>query len=139
MIIELIVLGALVLFSVLDLKYRVLPSILTTSLLFVVAVLNIPNLHFGILSAIFGWLLMEGIGEGGDFFSGMADFKVLVTIGLLITTVQGFLLYVVMIMIAGVVYKLVMVYILNKKDETAFIPVFVIVYVILLGFKFIPM
>ena len=48
-----IVLGALIIASLIDLKYKAVPSVALTGILFLVAGMGIEYLHFGILAGLF--------------------------------------------------------------------------------------
>ena len=64
MILEIVILAYLVLISLIDLKHKTLPSPLTTGMIFILAILNTPNINFGLFAFILGWLLIEA-----EFFS----------------------------------------------------------------------
>jgi len=130
-LVEAFLLLCLILLSAIDIKKRSLPSPLTTSIIFVLALVNFQNITFGILSAIFGWLMMEGITEDGAFYSGLADLKVTIMLGLTIHALGMFMIMVVLILVYGVVYKALMVSVFKQKGETAFIPTFLFVFITL--------
>jgi hypothetical protein len=116
--IEAFVLLVLILLTFMDLKKKEFPAVLTSGLLFVVALVQFNNLEFGIMAFILGWFLMEF-----DFFSGIADLKIIAVLGFFITQMGMFFLFTILILIYGVVYKVLMVKIVKQKEETAFIPV----------------
>ena len=81
---NLIVLLFLVLASILDLKYKQVPSIILTGMIFVVVVLAVVNdnttsILFGLVGLIFSIILYEG-----EFIGGIADIKILSLMSMLI-------------------------------------------------------
>lgn len=136
-LIESFLLLCLILLSAIDIKKRSLPSPLTTSIIFILAIVNFNNIPYGILAGIFGWLLMEGLTEDGAFYSGLADLKVTIMLGLTLSNLGMFLLMCILILVYGVVYKAIMVKFFKQKGDTAFIPVFLIVFITLKIIEFI--
>jgi hypothetical protein len=130
MIALLVIVGLfLAIVSVLDLRFRVLPSVLLTTMLFVVAFLNPANLWFGIMSYIIAYLLWEF-----DFFSGTADIKVMTTLGFMIPTTTWMFVLMFLTVLFGLIWKIIIRFGLkkSKKEDYAFLPVFVFVYLALL-------
>ena len=118
---------SLILLSYIDIKTKQFPAVLTTGILFVVALAQYQNLTFGILAFLSGWFLLEF-----EFFSGTADLKILTAIGLFIPTIYSFFTYIILILIVGTVYKMTVIGILKHKKETAFLPAFLVVFIILI-------
>lgn len=125
----------LLIISLIDLRTKKVPAFLTTALIFAIAMVNmvdinygILHLSFGLLAFIFAYLLYEL-----NFIGGVADIKVIVIIGMMIAEFSTFFIFMAMIMIFGLAYKVAWKYIL-KKPEDAEIP-FIIslwaVYIIL--------
>lgn len=125
-LIEEFVFLALILLTFMDLKKKEFPAVLTSGLLFVVALVKFQNIEFGLIAFILGWFLMEF-----DFFSGIADLKVITIMGFFITEMGMFFLFTILILVFGVVYKILMVKLIKQKEETAFIPVLLAVYITL--------
>ena len=123
----LLIVGAfLCLFSLLDVKVRAIPSILLTAMLFAVAFLNPANLWFGVMGLIMAILLYEA-----DFFSGMADIKIMTMLAFMISTMTYFMIFVILIVLFGFVWKL-MIKLRNRRAKTCpFVPVFLFVYITL--------
>lgn len=121
-----IVLLFLFMVSVIDWKVKVLPSIMLTGMLFVVAFLNPANLWFGIMGFIVAWLLYEA-----DYFSGVADIKVMTTIAFMLSTTNYLLAFILMTVSFGLFWKILMKWRLHKEDEIAFLPVFFFIYITL--------
>ena len=120
----------LLIFSAIDLKFKVLPSVFLTAFIFTVAFLNPANLWFGIMAFIIAYLLYEF-----DFFSGVADIKIMTMLGFLISTTNYLLLFILLTVIFGFLWKVFIKWRMKDKEDTAFIPVFFFVYItmILLG------
>jgi len=131
--IEAFVLLVLILLSYIDLKNinlkkKGFPAVLTSGLLLVVALTKFNNIEFGLLAFILAWFLMEA-----DFFGGVADLKIIAVMGFFISGLGMFLLFTIMIVVFGTVYKIAMVKIIKMKetDEVAFIPVLLAVAITL--------
>ena len=113
--------------SIIDWKVKKIPSIFLTGMIFAVAVLNPANLWFGVMAFIMGYLLMEA-----DFFSGVADLKMITIIGfmissrnVLLTVIFGFYLF-------GLLWKVLIKWRLPNEKDVAFVPVFLFIYLTLL-------
>jgi len=122
-----IVLGFLVIASLIDWKLRVLPSAFLTSMLFVVAFLNPANLWFGLMGFLIAYLLYEL-----DYFSGVADIKIMTMIAFMLSTTNYLLGFILLSVFFGVVWKALIKWRLKNEKDVAFIPVFLFVYVTLL-------
>ena len=115
----------LLIVTVIDFKTKAIPSIFLTGMLFVVAFVQADNIvPFGILSIIFAFLLYES-----TFYEGMADVKVTAILGLLISSYIWMIVYILMILIVGIIWKVGAKYILKEKQEVAFLVVFLITFV----------
>ena len=130
-----IVFALLFLISLIDLKTKKVPAFLTTALIFAIAMVNMADIQFGLihlgfgaLAFIFGYLLYEM-----DFIGGVADIKVIVIIGMMISSIPYFFQFMMMIMIFGIAYKIVWRYALKKPEgsEVPFIISLWAVYLIL--------
>ena len=116
----------LVVVSLIDWKIKVLPSIMLTGMLFTVAVLNPANLWFGIMAFIIAYLLYEA-----DFFSGVADIKIMTTIGFMLSTTNYLFGLILLTVIFGTFWKILIKWRLKHEKEVAFIPVFLFIYITL--------
>lgn len=132
---SLIVLILLGLVAIIDFLFKKIPSIFLTAIIFVVAMVNmfeinfgIIHLSFGILAFIFAYLLYES-----NFFSGIADIKVIVIVGMMIKTIPMFFIFIILIMSFGLIYKIVwkLRYKGKKEEEIPFIPSMFITYLIM--------
>jgi len=116
----------LVVVSLIDWKLKVLPSIFLTGMLFTVAVLNPANLWFGIMAFIIAYLLYEA-----DFFSGVADIKIMTTIGFMLSTTNYLFGLILLTVIFGTFWKILIKWRLKHEKEVAFIPVFLFIFLTL--------
>lgn len=116
----------LLLFSIIDWKLKAIPSIFLTAMLFAVAVLNPTNLWFGIMTFIIAYMLYEA-----DFFSGIADIKVMTMIGFMISTTNYLFGLILMTVCYGFIWKVLIKWRCRKEKDVAFIPVFFYIYVTL--------
>ena len=130
-ILSLIVLGALLLASFLDLKYRAIPSVFLTGLLFLVAFIRIENLHFGLLAVVFAGLIKELL-ENNDLEFGIADIKLMIVIGLMTSTINSFLVFIGIFAIIQLVYTSILLWKFGADKERPFVPCLLIVYVVLI-------
>lgn len=130
----------LLVMTILDIRKKSMPSVLTTTCIFILTTLAIYNqssgFYYGILAGIFALLLYE-VGYVG----GLADIKASIIIGLLITSLAQFLVFMLAISIVGFIYKFTILKLptCNKKqtDEVPFLPVFFIAYLILIGYNYL--
>jgi hypothetical protein len=112
--------------SVIDWKLKALPSIMLTAMLFAVAILNPANLWFGAMAFLMAWLLYEA-----DFFSGVADIKIMTMVGFMLSTTNYLFALILMTVCFGFIWKVMIKYRLRKEKDVAFIPVFLFIYVAL--------
>lgn len=125
MILSLIVLVFLLIISIIDWKVKAVPSIMMTSMIFVVMLIE-KNILFGLSGFVLGWLLYES-----GYFGGIADVKVMAIIGLMVSSLTDFFVFSALTMVLGIVY--IIIFKINKKDEEVpFLPLLFIVYAILM-------
>ena len=132
-IILLVLLGIL---SIIDWKFKQVPSIFLTGILFVTMVINLfqyfPTPTFpiatGLTFFVFAWLLYEA-----DFIGGIADVKIITIIGLMLFSARWIFVTIIMIMLFGIVYQSIFRFVLKKPktDKIPFIPCLFAVYVAL--------
>jgi len=122
-----IVAGFLLIASIIDWKVKKIPSIFLTGMIFAVAVLNPANLWFGVMAFIMGYLLMEA-----DFFSGVADLKMITIIGFMISSTNYLFGLVLLTVIFGFLWKVLIKWRLPNEKDVAFVPVFLFIYLTLL-------
>ena len=117
--------------SIIDLKTKKIPAFFLTAMLFIVAMVNmlffdagIFHLSMGVLAFLFAFLLYDM-----GFYKGVADIKITILIGMMVTSFGYLILMMVLIASVGTVYKIL--WRLKKVDEEAFIPALWIVYIAL--------
>lgn len=132
---SLVILILLAIVSAIDLYTKKIPSVFLTGMIFIVAVVNMYevtfgmiHLSFGILAFIFAWLIYEA-----GFIGGIADIKIIALIGMMVRTIPTFFIMLGLIMFFGMIYKLFWRFILKKeeKEEIPFLPCLLLVYVLL--------
>lgn len=124
--IKLIVLGFFIIISILDLKAHKMPAFLTSAMILVLCVMNYDNILFGVIAGVFGLLLMEL-----KFYSGIADLKSTIILGLMMNNFNSFFIFMLMLMFFGVIYKIVvkLSYKYADTDYVAFVPLFLFVFI----------
>lgn len=126
-----LVLGVLIIASFLDLKYRAVPSVALTSILFIVLIMRIENLQFGVAAFVFAWFMKDVLSIKQMEF-GVADIKILAMIGLLVSTMNGFLILIGIFALFQFVYTLAWQLKVGSDKERPFIPCLLAVYIALL-------
>ena len=130
-----IVFTLLLVVSIIDFKTKKVPSFLTTALIFLVAMVNMTevqfgliHLSFGILAFVFAYMLYEL-----NFINGIADIKVLTIIGMMVKTIPYFFFFLIFTVAYGCVYKLFWRFVLKKEYacEVPYIASLLITYVAL--------
>jgi Flp pilus assembly protein protease CpaA len=127
-----VVLFFLALVSIIDWKFRKIPSMFLTGILFAVAFISISShedaLSLGILGFIMAYMLYEA-----DFFGGIADVKIMTMISFMLLNSYYLLGSFVLIGIFGITWKAIIRLRLkkHKDEEFAFLPVFFFVYLTL--------
>lgn len=120
---------ALLIFSIMDVKFKAIPSVILTTCLFLLLIIRFENLKYGVLAGVFAILIYELTYSNKHQF-GMADIKVMIMIGLLISTFSGFIVYLVTFGFIQLMYIIYCNYMLNKKDgDLPFIPMFLALYI----------
>ena len=94
-----VVLGVLVLASFLDIKYKAVPSVLLTGMIFAVLLLRPDNLLFGVISFVFAIMIKDLISDVAGMEFGVADIKILVIMGLLLTNFTSLMIMIIMFLI----------------------------------------
>jgi hypothetical protein len=131
---SIIVLIFLAIVSVIDLKFKQVPSIFLTGFILAVIIVNYNShglsfLFYGIASLVFALFLYEF-----DFIGGVADIKVIVIIGLMLNSIKSLFIFMILIMSIGIIYQGFFTFILKKEkgSEIPFLLSFFIVYIILI-------
>lgn len=123
-----IVLCGLISASYLDLKYRAIPSVFLTGLLFLVAIVRIDFIAFGVLAGIFAWT-MKDILSMKQLEFGMADIKIMIIIGLMLHTREMFLLFVGVFAVFQFAYTVLWTWRMGEDKERPFVPCLLAVYI----------
>lgn len=123
-----IVLGCLIIASFLDLKYKAIPSVFLTGLLFLVTLVRIDFIQFGILAGIFAWVIKDILSIKEIEF-GMADIKIMIIIGLMIHTMEMFLLFIGVFALFQFAYTLIWTWKIGEDKERPFVPCLLAVYI----------
>ncbi len=119
LIINIVVAVLLAIVVLFDLKNHTIPAFFTTSILFVLSIVNFANIPYGIIALIFAWMIYET-----DFIEGIADVKMIVAIGLMCSSLYAIISLVILVTIYGALYK-IMMRVALKKEEIAFtLPLF---------------
>jgi len=113
--------------SVIDWKFRSIPSVFLTGFLFVVVAMRFSNLQFGLLALLLA-LITYDIDQQRV---GTADFKVMAMIGFLIPNMDTFFIFALIYTFFQFAYIFVFRSILKKKGEIPFIPCLYAVYIAL--------
>lgn len=112
--------------SVVDIKMRAIPSVFMTLGIFLALVLNPSSLIFGVLAFVSGWALSDI-----DERLGVADIKALTILGLLVSSMNSFLIMLGVFAMMQFFYTVVLRKFLKIKGLFPLIPVFLIVYAII--------
>ena len=123
-VVLLILLGII---AVIDWKFHAVPSVLLTGLLLATLMLNTNNLVFGACAGLLMLLVYE-LDKGR---TGIADFKVMMIIGLMISTVSGFFFFATTLAVFQLVYVYLLRVITKYDGEIPFIPCLWAVYILL--------
>ena len=123
--IEYILLGVfLLIFAVIDVKSKAIPSIFLTAILFIFIALFKDNLFYGILALVVALFLYEF-----EFIGGVADIKIIATIGMTINEMWLFAIFFFLITFYGTIYKFIFKWKNKNLKEIPFVPVLFIVYI----------
>lgn len=123
-----LVLGVLIIASILDLKYRAVPSVFLTGILFIVLIMRIENLAFGISAFVFAWFIKD-ILSIKELEFGVADLKIMAMIGLMMPTMNMFLILLGVFSIFQLAYTLTWEWRIGHDKERPFIPCLLMVYI----------
>lgn len=127
-----VVLGVLVLASFLDLKYKAVPSVLLTGMIFAILLLRPDNLLFGVIALVFGIMIQDLISDVAGMEFGRADIKILIIMGLLLTNFTSLMIMIIMFLIFQFAYTVVWRWKVAKTGEMPFIPCLLAVYIALI-------
>lgn len=127
-----VVLGVLILASFLDLKYKAVPSVLLTGMIFTVLLLRPDNLLFGVIAGVFAWIIRDLISDVAGMEFGMADIKIMIIIGLLLANFTSLMIMIGAFSIFQFAYTVIWRWKVAKEGEMPFIPCLLAVYIALI-------
>lgn len=125
----LILLGVLIFTSYLDIKYKAVPSVILTSMIFVVLLLRPENLYFGIVAFVFAIMIKDLINDVAGLDFGNADIKIFIMMGLLVNNLGSLLGLIFIFIIFQFFYTLMWRWQVSNEDEMPFIPCLTAVYI----------
>jgi len=128
----LVILGILILASIFDLKYKAVPSIILTAGIFTALLVNSHNLLFGVIGLVFGILIRDLINNVAGLDFGVADIKIFVIFGLLLTSFEALILMIIIFLVFQFVYTVVWRWRISDEAEMPFIPCLLVVYIALM-------
>ena len=110
----------LILFTIMDIKTRAVPSVLLTASIFSLAVLRFENIQYALILGIFGYMLWE-FSEAEQISFGVADIKIMIMIGFFMTSLLSFAGFMIAFAV-GQVFYIFAVRKWTKMEEIPFIP-----------------
>ena len=129
----LIFVGIVLIFvSILDIKYKQIPSVYLTGLIFIVLLMRPQNLIFGVILLVFGMLIRDFIHGVAGMDFGTADIKILIVIGLLFVSSHVMFLFLIVFAILQFAYITLWRNFVAKDDYVPFVPCLLGVFVTLL-------
>ena len=126
-----IVLAIFCVSSVLDIKFRAVPSVILTGMIFVVLLLRPENLLWGIAGLVFGILIRDLLNDVAGMDFGMADIKFFIIIGLLISNLYIFITMLMIFVILQFVYTIFWKWKFGYDESMPFLPCLTAVYFVL--------
>ncbi len=125
----LILLGVLLFVSYLDIKYKAVPSVILTSMIFVVLLLRPENVYFGAVAFVFAILIKDLINDVAGLDFGNADIKIFIMMGLLIGNLANIIMLIVIFLCFQLIYTLLWRWLVSNENEMPFIPCLTAVYI----------
>jgi len=127
-----VVLCVLILASVLDIKFKQVPSVILTGLIFGILMLRPDNLLFGVISFVFAIMIKDLISDVAGLDFGVADIKIFTAFGLLLTSFQSLIIMILVFLTFQFFYTTFWRLKVNNDDEMPFIPCLLAVYVVMI-------
>lgn len=116
----------LLIISLIDIKLKIIPSILTNMFILLgILIIGFPGIYTGIIFFLLALILLEH-----NWFEGEQDLKVMVAVGILITNIFNLMIYFILFLLIGTGYKLIIKKKFRDLKEVPFIPVFLITGII---------
>lgn len=110
----------MLIFTIMDMKFRAVPSVLLTASIFLLAFLRFENFQWAVIMGLFGLLLWE-FSEAQQISFGIADIKILIMFGFFLN-LQGIFAFLVAFSIGQVFYIFALRKWTNYGDDMPFIP-----------------
>lgn len=125
-------LGVIILATYLDIKYKAVPSVFLSALVFICLLMRLHNLLFGIILLVFGIMIKDLIHDVAGMDFGNADLKILVVIGLLFASSHVMMWFMIIFAILQFAYTTLWRTFISKEDHIPFIPCLLAIFVTLL-------
>ena len=109
--------------SILDFKYKAIPSVILTAMIFVLAFVRFENFQWAVIMGVFGLLIWEFAHEN-DVSFGIADIKVMIMFGFFISNLMAMTIFLIAFGFGQIIYLGVMRKFSKTPQEVAFIPLF---------------
>lgn len=127
-----VVLGVLIIVSILDIKYKAVPSVILTGMIFVCLLLRPDNLLFGVIVFVFALMIKDLLDDIAGMSFGVADVKILIIISLLLANFSALMIMIICFLFFQFFYTLVWRWKVSKEEEMPFIPCLLAVYIALM-------
>jgi hypothetical protein len=124
-----VILGVLLVASILDIKYKAVPSVILTAMIFATLLLRPDNLLFGVITFVFAIMIKDLLDDVAGTSFGVADIKILVIMGLLLANFSSLMLLIIFFLVFQFVYTVIWRWKINKDEEMPFIPCLLAVYI----------
>ena len=124
-------LGVLILASYLDIKYKAVPSVFLSGLIFICLLMRPHNLLYGVILLVFGIMIRDLIDDVAGMDFGNADLKILVVIGLLFTSSHVMLPFMIIFAFLQFAYTTLWRWKISKEDHIPFIPCLLAIFITL--------
>jgi len=109
--------------SILDYKYKAIPSTVLTAMIFILLFIKFDNLQWALILGALGLMLWELAYENESSF-GMADVKVMVMLGFFISNLALMSVFLIIFSFGQLIYLIVMRQFFKSSQEVPFIPFF---------------
>ena len=113
--------------SLIDFKFRAIPSVLLSGMLFILLFLRFENIQWACILGVFGIILWE-FSSANNISFGIADIKILIMFGFFIGTIQSISTFLIAFSFLNVIYLAGIKKIL-KSSEVPFIPFLFVLWV----------
>lgn len=126
-LIQIYILVVLLIFTVVDLKWKRIHSVYTTAFLLSILILfGQQAILSGIITFVFAWFLVES-----KFMDGLSEIKLLTSIGMIITFGWQLLAVLVTFMFISLIYKAILSIFFKKESQISLILPILLTYVVI--------